>query len=136
MGPIFILLGVKSKQPCVFDCPRKARLDGCESASQVKELCKEFAVSSFNFEENCSAEFLKEENYKAHVLNSTFLNVNSGSVYQFDAKLKFLCDYSKEKIILCKNFKIYEPFPMNPLCKKLPHCLQLLEQENIKCEQT
>ena len=126
---------MKSRQPCVFDCPRTARLDGCESAYQIKEFCKEFALSTFDFEENCLAEFLKEENYKAHVLDSTFLNVDQASVYQFDARFKIQCN-SKENIVMCKNFKIYEPFPMNPLCQKLPHCLQLLEQENITCDQT
>ena len=82
------------------------------------------------------------EYYAAHVVDSVNLHErinipesDSGSMYQFDVKFKFLCD-SKEKIISCKNFKIYEPFNKYgfTLCKTLPDCFQLLEQENIKCE--
>ena len=140
------ILGVQSRQHCAFDCPRSGsyRLDSCESASQIKDLCKEFAVSSFNEETCTSVEFLKDEHYSVNLIDSLNLpherhNIpesDSGSMYQFDAKFKFLCD-SNEKIILCKKFKVYEPFNKYgfTLCKTLPHCFQLLEQENIKCEQ-
>ena len=87
---------------------------------------KGFAVSSSN-EGNCLVEFLETENFTSQLV--------SGHVYRFDAKLKLQCE-SMEKIVLCKNFQIYEPFPFNCENPKEAPCLQVLEQENITCEST
>ena len=112
---------------CVFDCPEKANLNDSEAANEIKELTKGFAVSSSNAEKSCLVEFLGTENFTSQLV--------SGHVYRFDAKLKLQCE-SMEKILLCKNFQIYEPFPFNCENPKEAPCLEVLEQENIKCEST
>ena len=120
---------MKSEEPDIcFDCPEKANLNDSEAANEIKELIKGLALSSSSSNnENCSVEFVGTENFTSQLV--------SGHVYRFDAKLKVQCD-SMEKVMLCKNFKIYEPFSFNCEKPKEAPCLEVMEQENITCDES
>ena len=111
-----------------FDCPEKANLNDSEAANEIKELIEGLArFSSSSNNENCSVEFVGTENFTSQLV--------SGHVYRFDAKLKSQCG-SMEKVMLCKNFKIYEPFSFNCEKPKEAPCLEVMEQENITCDES
>ena len=103
-------------------CPKVDNMNDFELADKMKEMSVGYYSALLS--KNCKLNFKEATNVSSQVV--------AGTVYRFDAKILSKCGDGPEEIVICKNFKFFEPLSFN--CNKPDgKCVDFLEKEKIAC---
>merc|ERR1739848_660759 len=100
-----------------------ANLNDFELTDKMKEMS--LGYYSAHSSKNCKLNFKEATNVSSQVV--------AGTVYRFDAKISLKCGDGLEEIVICKNFKFFQPLPFN--CNEPDEKCVELDKEKIACNQ-